>query len=221
MIHVLIADDHSIVRLGIKQIICSLPGNMLVTEARTFDETISLIEDRHFDLLILDINMPGGNNRQMIDAVKLRLPDVRILICSAYEETLYALDYLQTGADGYIEKNSIDEEFKTAINAVLGGEKYISKAVRDQLIRKYTKQESHSHSPFSGLSSREIEVMNLLTKGLPLVKIAEILHLQLTTVSTYKSRIFEKTGVKNVIALVEKAQMYQATNHPGGALVKV
>ena len=83
MIHVLIADDHSIVRLGIKQIICSLPGNMHVTEARTFDETISFIEAQHYDLLILDINMPGGNNRQMIDAVKLRLPDVRILVCSA------------------------------------------------------------------------------------------------------------------------------------------
>ncbi|NLR81214.1 response regulator transcription factor [Chitinophaga eiseniae] len=221
MIHVLIADDHSIVRLGIKQIICSLPGNMLVTEARTFDETISLIEARHFDLLILDINMPGGNNRQMIDAVKLRLPDIRILVCSAYEETLYALDYLQTGADGYIEKNSIDEEFKAAINAVLGGEKYISKAVRDQLIRKYTKQEEHSHSPFSGLSSREVEVMNLLTKGLPLVKIAEILHLQLTTVSTYKSRIFEKTGVKNVIALVEKVQMHQVVSPYREAVVKV
>ncbi|NLR59551.1 response regulator transcription factor [Chitinophaga polysaccharea] len=221
MIHVLIADDHSIVRLGIKQIICSLPGNMLVTEARTFDETISLIEAKHFDLLILDINMPGGNNRQMIDAVKLRLPDVRILVCSAYEEMLYALDYLQTGADGYIEKNSIDEEFKTAINAVLGGEKYISKAVREQLIRKYTRQESQSPGPFSGLSSREIEVMNLLTKGLPLIKIAEILHLQLTTVSTYKARIFEKTGVKNVIALVEKAQMYQVVNPSGAAIVKV
>ncbi|TWF32638.1 LuxR family two component transcriptional regulator [Chitinophaga polysaccharea] len=221
MIHVLIADDHSIVRLGIKQIICSLPGNMHVTEARTFDETISFIEAQHYSLLILDINMPGGNNRQMIDAVKLRLPDVKILVCSAYEEMLYALNYLQSGADGYIEKNSIDEEFKIAINAVLGGEKYISKAVRDQLLRKYTKQENLSPSPFSGLSSREIEVMNLLTKGFPLVKIAEILHLQLTTVSTYKARIFEKTGVRNVIALVEKAQMYQDVNHPGEALLKV
>ncbi|MBO9728298.1 MAG: response regulator transcription factor [Chitinophaga sp.] len=220
MIHVLIADDHSIVRLGIKQIIGSLPDNMLVTEARTFDETISLIEAQHFDLLILDINMPGGNNRQMIDAVKLRLPDVRILICSAYEELLYALDYIQTGADGYIEKNSIDDEFKTAITAVLGGEKYISKAVREQLIRKYTRREEHSSNPFSELSGREIEVMNLLIKGLPLIKIAEILHLQLTTVSTYKGRIFEKTGVKNVIALVEKAQMHQVANHYSGAVVK-
>lgn len=221
MIHVLIADDHSIVRLGIKQIICSLPADVLVTEAKTFDETISLIEVQHFDLLILDINMPGGNNLQMIQAVKLRLPDVRILICSAYEEILYALSYLQTGADGYIEKNSPDDDFKTAINTILAGERYISRAVREQLINKYTKQQDHSPNPFSGLSGREIEVMNLLTKGLPLIKIAEILHLQLTTVSTYKARIFEKTGVKNVIALVEKAQMYQMASHSGEAVAKV
>ncbi|NLR67595.1 response regulator transcription factor [Chitinophaga varians] len=221
MIHVLIADDHSIVRLGIKQIICSLPGNMHVTEAKTFDETISFIEQQHFDLLVLDINMPGGNNLQMIQAVKLRQPDVRILICSAYEEIMYALGYLQTGADGYIEKNSPDDDFKTAINSVLAGEKYISRAVREQLINKYTKQQDHRPNPFSVLSGREVEVMNLLTKGLPLIKIAEILHLQLTTVSTYKARIFEKTGVKNVIALVEKAQMYQVTSHSGEVVMKV
>ncbi len=194
---------------------------MHVTEAKTFDETISFIEQQHFDLLVLDINMPGGNNLQMIQAVKLRQPDVRILICSAYEEIMYALGYLQTGADGYIEKNSPDDDFKTAINSVLAGEKYISRAVREQLINKYTKHQDHRPNPFSVLSGREVEVMNLLTKGLPLIKIAEILHLQLTTVSTYKARIFEKTGVKNVIALVEKAQMYQVTSHSGEVVMKV
>lgn len=213
MINVLIADDHSIVRLGMKQIVCSLPGVMLVKEANTFDDVISLIENQHFDLLILDINMPGGNSRQMIYAVKLRQPNIRILVFSAYDEMLYALNYLQAGADGYIEKNSPDEAFKAAINAVLTGEKYISRAIREQLIGKFTGQQEHHANPFSVLSPREIEVMNLLTKGLPLIKIAEILHLQLTTVSTYKTRIFEKVGVKNVVALMEKAQMHQVTNH--------
>lgn len=213
MINILIADDHSIVRLGMKQIICSLPGAMLVTEAKTFDEAIFLIEAQTFDLLILDINMPGGNNRQMIDAVKLRQPGIRILVFSAYDEILYALNYIQAGADGYIEKNSPDEEFRMAISGILMGEKYISRAVRELLIGKFTGQQEHHNNPFSVLSPREIEVMNLLTKGLPLIKIAEILHLQLTTISTYKTRIFEKVGVKNVIALIEKAQMYQVATH--------
>lgn len=211
MKNVLIADDHAIVRLGMKQIICSLPGAMIVTDAKTFDEAISLIEAQAFDLLILDINMPGGNNLQMIYAVKLRQPGIRILVFSAYDEILHALNYIKAGADGYIEKNSPDEEFKTAINAVLTGEKYISKAVREQLIGKFTGQQEHHSNPFTVLSPREIEVMNLLAKGLPLIKIAEILHLQLTTVSTYKTRIFEKVGVTNVIALMEKAQMHQVT----------
>lgn len=192
-----------------KQIICSLPNAMLVTEAETFDEAISLIKVQEFDLLILDINMPGGNNLQMIYAVKLRQPGIRILVFSAYDEILYALNYLQAGADGYIEKNSPDEEFKIAINTILMGEKYISRAVRQQLIGKFTGQQEHHDSPFSVLSPREIEVMTLLTKGVPLIKIAEMLHLQLTTVSTYKTRIFEKIGVKNVVSLIEKAQMYQ------------
>ncbi|HWV65105.1 response regulator transcription factor [Chitinophaga sp.] len=210
---ILIADDHSIVRLGTKQVLCSMPDAMLITEAKTFDEAIFLIEGQSFDLLILDINMPGGNNRQMIDAVKLRQPGIRILIFSAYDEILYALNYLQAGADGYIEKNSPDEDFRTAINTVLMGEKYISRAVRELLIGKFTGQQEHRNNPFTVLSPREIEVMNLITKGLPLIKIAEILHLQLTTVSTYKTRIFEKVGVKNVIALIEKAQMYKTTSH--------
>ncbi len=210
---ILIADDHSIVRLGTKQVLCSMPDAMLITEAKTFDEAIFLIEGQSFDLLILDINMPGGNNRQMIDAVKLRQPGIRILIFSAYDEILYALNYLQAGADGYIEKNSPDEDFRTAINTVLMGEKYISRAVRELLIGKFTGQQEHRNNPFTVLSPREIEVMNLITKGLPLIKIAEILHLQLTTVSTYKTRIFEKVGVKNVIALIEKAQMYKALSH--------
>lgn len=210
---ILIADDHSIVRLGTKQVLCSMPDAMAITEARTFDEAIFLIEAQPFDLLILDINMPGGNNRQMIDAVKLRQPGVRILIFSAYDEILYALNYLQAGADGYIEKNSPDEDFRAAINTVLAGEKYISRAVRELLIGKFTGQQEHRNNPFTVLSPREIEVMNLITKGLPLIKIAEMLHLQLTTVSTYKTRIFEKVGVKNVIALIEKAQMYKASSH--------
>ena len=213
MKNVLIADDHAIVRLGMKQIICSLPVAISVAEAKTFDEAISLIEAHTFDLLILDINMPGGNNLQMIYAVKLRQPAIRILVFSAYDEILHALNYLKAGADGYIEKNSPDEEFRVAINAVLTGEKYISKAVREQLIGKLTGQQEHHSNPFAVLSPREIEVMNLLTKGHPLIKIAEILHLQLTTVSTYKTRIFEKVGVSNMIALMEKAQMYQVTSH--------
>jgi DNA-binding NarL/FixJ family response regulator len=221
MKNVLIADDHSIVRLGMKQIICSLPGAMVVTEAKTFDEAISLLENQPFDLLILDINMPGGNNRQMIQAVKLRQQSVRILVFSAYEEEMYALSYIQAGADGYIEKNSPDEEIRTALTTLLAGEKYLSKVVRDQLINKFMGQQEHHNNPFSVLSAREVEVMNLLTKGLPLVRIAEILHLQLTTVSTYKTRIFEKVGVKNVIALVEKAQMYQATNSPAEVAAKL
>lgn len=220
MINVLIADDHSIVRLGMKQVLCSLPGAMVITEAKTFDEAIFLIEAQPFHLLILDINMPGGNNRQMIDAVKLRQPAARILIFSAYDEILYALNYIQAGADGYIEKNSPDEEIRAAVNAVLAGEKYISRAVRELLIGKFTGQQEHHNNPFTVLSPREIEVMDLITKGLPLIKIAEMLHLQLTTVSTYKTRIFEKVGVKNVIALIEKAQMYRVTNHLAAAAGK-
>jgi len=205
---VLIADDHTIVRLGVLLIIKSMFLNAQVIEAETLDQAITQLESRPFDLLILDINIPGGNNLQMIDAVRLRQPDIKILMFSGYEEQLFALNYIQAGADGYLVKYSSEEQIRTALRTVMNNEKYISAAVKDQLLSRLQQPKPAAENPLNSLSGREREVLNLLIKGSSMAKIAATLHLQLTTISTYKTRIFEKMGTANIVELIEKVKLY-------------
>ncbi|RPD42105.1 response regulator [Chitinophaga barathri] len=209
---VLIADDHSIVRLGVSHIISTLSTPTVVEEASTFDEVIVYLETKPFDLLILDINIPGGNNLQMIDAVKLRQPQIRILMFSGYDEQLFAINYMQAGADGYLVKYSPEEEIRSAISTVLNQQKYMSAGTKEQLLNMLNSQREPVQNPLSILSSREVEVMYLLTKGIPVARIADMLNLQVTTVSTYKTRIFEKLQISNIVELLEKVKMYSTAN---------
>jgi DNA-binding NarL/FixJ family response regulator len=212
MKNILVADDHTIVRLGVSHIISTLPVPTNIVEAETFDQVISLLETQIFDVLILDINIPGGNNLQMIAAVKLRQPQIRVLIFSGYDEQLFAINYIQAGADGYLMKYTPEEEIRLAIRTVLNQEKYMSASTRQQMLNMLNSQRLPVVNPLSSLSPREIEVMNLLTRGITVARIAETLHLQVTTVSTYKTRIFEKLGISNIVELLEKVKMYSAVN---------
>ncbi len=208
MINILVADDHSIVRYGLSKIIATLPEPVHVNTVEVFDDVVTTLAKHAFDLLILDINLPGGNSIQMLDAVRLQRPNIMILIFSAYDEKMYAIDYLLAGADGYLSKNSTEEETKQAIQTLLKGEKYMSPVTRQQMLNKLNQHKNPQSSPFAALSVREIEVMNLLTKGIPLQKIAEMLHLQVSTVSTYKTRIFAKLEINTIIELLEKIRLY-------------
>lgn len=211
MKNILIADDHTIVRLGVAHIISTLPLPTTCVEAETFDKVISLLETNIFDVLILDINIPGGNNLQMIDAVKLRQPQIKVLVFSGYDEQLFAINYMQAGADGYLMKYTAEEEIKHAICTVLNQEKYMSAGTRQQMLNMLTPQREMVINPLSSLSAREIEVMNLMTKGMTIARIAEMLHLQVTTVSTYKTRIFDKLGIRNIVELLEKVKMFSSS----------
>jgi len=208
MTRILIADDHAIVRVGLQQTLAKLYISTRVEEVTSFDSVLAKIDEHPFDLLILDINLPGGNSLQMLDVLKLRQPNIKVLIFSGYAAQLYALDYLKAGADGYIEKHVEEQEVKHAIETVLNGEKYFDAKTRQLLLKHADDPKKTSNNPFDQLSSREIEVMNLLSKGYPLIKIAEMLHIQVTTVSTYKSRIFEKLNISNIVELVEKMRLY-------------
>lgn len=208
MFNILIADDHSIVRYGLTKIIATLPEPVTVSTVEAFDDAVSLLTRQPFDLLILDINLPGGNSIQMLHAIRLQRPNIMILIFSAYDEKMYAIDYLLAGADGYLSKNSSEEETKLAIQTLLKREKYMSAVTRQQMLNKLNQHKNPEVNPFDALSVREIEVMNLLIKGIPLQKIAEMLHLQVSTVSTYKTRIFSKLEINSIIELLEKIRLY-------------
>jgi two-component system invasion response regulator UvrY len=208
MKRILIADDHAIVRYGTALLMNQLFPTGHIAEAANFNEVLALLENQSFDLLILDINIPGGDNLQMIDVIRLRNPESKILIFSGYDEQLFAVRYLQAGVNGYLMKDSSQQDLKTAVQAVLKNDIYTSKEIKQQLLQNIAGKKAQTDNPLQSLSDREAEVIQLLTKGYGIAEISKLLHLQISTVSTYKTRIFEKMNVDNIVALVEKVRLY-------------
>ena len=207
MKEILIADDHSIVRIGTTMLIKEVIGsNSNIDEAATFDQALIKLKEKHYDLILLDINIPGGNNLDMINAIKIRNNKVKILVFSSYDENIYAVRYIQAGANGYLWKESGEEEFKKAINTILSGTIYLSDAIKEQKVADFLNNKPDQNA-LQSLSNREIEVANLMVKGLSTTEISQTLHIRLNTVSTYKAHIFSKLGVHNLVELIEKMKL--------------
>lgn len=203
---ILIGEDYSIIRMGTILLIRELYPDAEIVEAETFDEVLKALGKRFFDLLLLDINIPGGDNLQMMQAVHLRQKDLPILIFSSYEEHLYAIRFMQAGAMGYLHKTTSPEEIKRAIQDVLKKGKYISREVRDQLVNQLLDPDKKQNDT-TALSNREMEVMQLLIKGASPSDIKAKLNIRDSTISSYKAKIFEKLNVSNIIELVEKVKL--------------
>jgi two-component system invasion response regulator UvrY len=214
MSHILIADDHAIVRYGTLLILKGAFPEIKVSEAENLNEVLDILARETIDMLILDINIPGGNNLQMIDAIKLRQPNVKILVFSGYDEKLYAHRYLQRGAHGYMMKLSPEEELIVAVQTILFRQEiYASSELKQYMLYNMAGNKIvPSANPLLDLSNRETEVMQLLIKGMGLAEIAAALNLQVSTVSTYKTRIFEKLKVTNVVELAEMVRTYFSDN---------
>ncbi|MBC7935575.1 MAG: response regulator transcription factor [Rhizobacter sp.] len=203
---ILIAEDHLVVRMGTTLLIKDLYPDAVVVEADSFDIALKEMKTRNFDLVILDIHLPGGDNTNMIDAIKIRQKEAYILVFSSYEEEIYALRYIDSGADGFLSKKSSGEETRSAIRKVLNGEKYISSKVQYQLLQ----QRINAKQPRAKdhvLSNREFEVMNLLVQGVSNAEIKLRLGISASTLSTYKNQIFKKMNVNNIVELVEKHRL--------------
>ncbi|SEM63541.1 two component transcriptional regulator, LuxR family [bacterium A37T11] len=207
---ILIADDHGVVRLGASIVIKEVLPIANIEQAENFEGMMEMLSNKHYKLLILDINMPGGNNIQMLEQVLLKQPDLKVLVYSSYDETLYAVRYMQAGAVGYLHKNSNKAQIKDAIETVLHGGKYMSEAVKDLIFNNLIngKSKLHNENPLTRLSNREVEVAQFLIKGLGVQDVSNSLKLSTSTVSTYKNRIFEKLQVNNIPDLIEKFKMY-------------
>ena len=206
---ILLTEDHSIVRYGTSLILKNLSPDVTVDESDNFEETLKLIDKKSYDLLILDILIPKGNSLDMIPLIRMKQSSIRILIFSGLDERLYALRYLQAGADGYLMKDSPNHEIIEAVRCVLNNGKYVSPDVRQQLLQSLQHNEEASQNPMLSLSDREIEVMQLLIQGRAIGEIAQLMNLQVSTVSTYKTRVFKKLEVNNVIELAEKRKTYK------------
>lgn len=205
MTEVLITDDHDIVRLGTSIVLKDVVQGANITQATDLEETIALLYGKTFHLLLLDINMPGGNNIKMIETILAVQPSLKILVFSSYEESIYALRYIEAGALGYINKNSSKNDLKNAIETVLSGKKYMSREVQELYYNSFTigKNSKLEANLLNKLSNREMDVAKHLVKGLGIVEISKIMNLKSSTISTYKSRIFQKLQVENIPELIE------------------
>lgn len=195
MTRILIADDHAIVRRGVKQILEEEPGLEVQGEAQTAEELLEQLRKQRWDLIILDISMPGRSGLDVLGEIRHDFPALPILILSMHSEDQYALRVLKAGASGYLNKQSAPEELIHAVRKILAGGRYISETLADRLVAGFdgpVEQAAHEK-----LSDREYQVMLLIASGKTISEIAAILSLSIKTVSTYRSRILMKMDLKN------------------------
>ncbi len=203
---VLIADDHEIIRRGLKSLIFDFWTGVEVIYASTLEETL-LEAERMPHLIIIDVNLPGGNNLKVVDQIKAVLPGAKILVFSSLNENIYAVPYLKAGASGYLTKNAEESEIVIAITTILAGSRYSSRNVKENMFNSILGNDTDN--PFTKLSGRELEVAELLSKGVGVLDISNQLNLQMGTVSTYKLRLFQKLKIKSIIELAEKMSIYE------------
>ena len=202
----LIADDHSIVRNGLSIMIKEIFDNPVVLQAGNFKEISEQFETNKIDVLILDISFPEGSSLAFLTELKELFPAVRILMFSSFDEEIYALRYLKAGADGYLSKLSAPHEIEHALKAIITNGKYTSNNIRDKIMDSFLLKKSDN--PLENLSNREMEIASLLVKGLGNLEISNTLNLKATTVSTYKTRVFEKLGLTNLSDLIQTFNLY-------------
>jgi two-component system invasion response regulator UvrY len=190
---ILIADDHAIVRKGFQQIVVKRPGWEVAAEASNADELLAALRRDTFDVLVLDVSLGDRSGIELLTHARGEFPALPVLMLSMHPEEQYAIRCLRAGANGYIQKDSAPEELLEAIGRVAAGGKYITPALASRLADEMV----HGNDvPHARLSSREFEVFRLIALGRTPTDIAEALHLSVKTVSTYRTRILEKTGFR-------------------------
>lgn len=203
---ILIVDDHMVVKTGVSIILNSEIDDLDIQFTSTYSETLEKVKRFSYDLIILDINIPGGKNIEMIPEIKAIVPEVKILMFSAHEEEFYALRYVSAWADGFLNKLSSEEKLIEAVRSIREFGKYLTENLIDQLNNNLLNDEPLN--PFDKLSKREIEIANLLVRGDGNLEISNNLGIQMSTVSTYKNRIFEKLKINNLVELIEKHHLH-------------
>jgi DNA-binding NarL/FixJ family response regulator len=203
MIRIVLADDHTIVREGLKQLLGAAGDLEIVGEARDGHEVMERVRTLVFDLLLLDMSMPGKSGIELIKLVRAERPKLRILVLSMHEEHQYAVRAIRAGASGYLTKESATRQLVEAIRKVASGGAFISAEVAQQLaLGAMPDAKGPLHST---LSDREFQVFKLLVDGVSVSDIAERLHLSVKTVSTHKSNILQKMNMSSPAELIRYA----------------
>ena len=195
MIKILIADDHAIVRKGLKQIIAETTDMLVADEACDGQEVLSKLRKDSFDMLLLDISMPGRTGLDILRELKAENPKLPVLVLSMYPEEQYAVRVLKAGASGYLTKESAPDELIAAIRKVSTGKRYVTPSLAEKLA--FNLQADSDKPLHENLSDREYQVMCMIASGRTVGEIAEKLSLSAKTISTYRARILEKMKMKN------------------------
>ncbi len=204
---ILIADDHSLFRRGVKDLLSDGLGTVTVGECANAHDLLDQVRNKKWDVVILDIGMPGTTGTDALIQVKAECPSLPVIVLSMHPEDQYAVRMFKAGADAYLTKASAPEELVKAIQKVLGGGQYVSPSFGEQLVRLIHR--GVEPIPHERLSDREYEVMRLLALGKTVSEIAETMHLGISTVSTYRTRILEKLNLKNNAELMRYAVQQQ------------
>lgn len=201
---ILIVDDHAVVRRGLQQILADAYEDIVSGEATSAEEALEQIRRDNWDIVILDISMPGRSGLDALKEIKKDHPDLPVLVLSIHPEDQFATRVLKAGASGYMTKETVPEELVDAINKVLAGGKYVSAALAEKLASDLEKR-ANGIPPHKRLSDREYEVLRMIASGLTISEIADKLSLSVKTISTYRARILEKMDLTSNADLVRYA----------------
>ena len=202
----LLIDDHAVVRKGISFLLNDLYKPCVVDEAENEEQVLTAIDSNHYDLLILDINIPKTNTLDLLKQILTKAPEAKVLVFSMNPEKLYAKRYVEAGAKGFLSKDAPVQEIETAINLIFEGEIYYSP---DFVNSTSQKKKNNEQNPFNKLSEREFEICNLMLAGKSLTEISGLLHIQTSTTGTHKAKIFQKLNVENLVELIELSRNHK------------
>jgi DNA-binding NarL/FixJ family response regulator len=205
MIRILIADDHAILRAGLKHLLSDYPDIVVTDEASNGAEALDKVRSGHWDVMVLDMSMPGKSGIELIKQLKQLAPKLPLLILSMHKEDVYAVRALKAGAAGYLCKDNAEEQLVPALRKVAAGGLYITAAVAEKLAVGMLRGNPQDAMPHTHLSDREYQIFQLITAGESVTDIARSLNLSVKTVSTHKTHVMEKMSCDNVAELVRYA----------------
>lgn len=198
-LNILLVDDHLVVRKGVELVVADSFPKAIVYNAENYIETLEILKTVDVDLVVLDIIINGIEDVKIMKSIKKIQPKTKILIFSCHEEEFYGLRYIKNGADGYLHKYCSEDKITEAFKNVLKEGYYYSDSIKSKLNLKVNKK--NLLNPIDALSNREFEIAKMLIDGCGNLEIANKLNIQMSTVSTYKNRVFEKLDINNIVAL--------------------
>lgn len=203
MYRVLVVDDHAVVRRGLIGLLREQIGTVEIGEAQSADEAVGQVLRGTWDIVVLDITMPGRSGLDALADIKAQRPHLPVLVLSMHPEDQMAMRVLRAGASGYLTKDSAPEELVTAVRRILSGRRYVSESMADRLVMDL--QSNEAEAAHEKLSNREFEVLRMLASGKTITEIAQDLSLSVKTVSTYHTRLLDKMGLQTDSALIHYA----------------